>query len=120
MVEYQKDTAINHQGRKSMKIYSLALHFFLFLTSLLTFIQAEPMVKAPLCKTAQECADLTNSCNCYCSRKCGPRAKQADDKPVFVANDPYGNYCYCKQWDLDNVNRCIADPVMPGILQNEN
>jgi hypothetical protein len=50
----------------------------------------------------KNCKDLRNSCQCYCSKKCGPRDKKPDDKPVYVENDPAGNYCYCKQWDLDN------------------
>lgn len=44
-------------------------------------------------------------CLCYCSRICELREKKADDKPVYVENDPNGHYCYCKQWDLDNYDR---------------
>lgn len=53
------------------------------------------------------CQDVRYPCQCYCSRKCGPRVKEADDVPVYVPNDPAGHYCYCKQWDLDNFEeRC--------------
>lgn len=53
-------------------------------------------------KNKRACQDLNNSCQCYCSWKCGPRDKQPDDKPIYVENDPAGIYCYCKQRDLDN------------------
>lgn len=63
---------------------------------------------APPCNTPAKCSDLNNACQCYCSRKCGPRNKTPEDKPVWVENDPYGNFCYCKQWDLDNFKvRCL-------------
>lgn len=59
------------------------------------------------------CQNLSNSCKCYCSDGCGPREKKRGDhpdpdKPVFVEDDPNGNYCYCKQRDLDNYkpNQC--------------
>lgn len=57
---------------------------------------------APVCgNNITNCKDLSNPCRCYCSKKCGPRDKKPDDRPVFVENDPAGNFCYCKQWDLD-------------------
>lgn len=59
-----------------------------------------------ICPTKQTCKDKGNACQCWCSHKCGPRDKEEDDNPVYVNDDPYGNYCYCKQWDLDNVGRC--------------
>ncbi|MGC2310814.1 MAG: hypothetical protein WA432_04295 [Candidatus Babeliaceae bacterium] len=64
--------------------------------------------KASMCQTAQECRD--NSCQCYCSRICRPRDKNATDRPVFVKDDPAGHYCYCKPWDLDNFEeRCNSE-----------
>ena len=57
------------------------------------------------CKNKQNCLN-NKSCKCYCSRVCHFRKKEADDKPVFVENDPRGFGCYCKQWDLDNVDKC--------------
>jgi hypothetical protein len=55
----------------------------------------------------QACQDKANPCKCYCSEQCAPRDKKEKDNPVYVENDPYGNYCYCQQWDKDNfVERC--------------
>lgn len=54
-----------------------------------------------ICPLESDCA-TNNSCECYCSRKCNYRKKEADDVTVYVKNDPAGHYCYCKQWDLDN------------------
>lgn len=59
----------------------------------------------PICNAQQPCSDLNNDCSCYCSEKCGPRKKMADDITVFVENDPNGIGCYCKQWDLDNYQK---------------
>lgn len=45
---------------------------------------------------------LNNSdCLCYCAVKGAPREKTADDKPIYIKDDPYGHYCYCAQRDLD-------------------
>ncbi len=63
-----------------------------------------------ICPTKQTCQDMKNNCKCWCSHKCGPRDKEADDSPVYVNDDKHGNFCYCKQWDLDNVGRCIVKP----------
>jgi hypothetical protein len=59
------------------------------------------------------CRDKNNclhnkTCACYCSRKCGFRDKEEDDKPVYVKDDPNGFYCYCKPWDRDNVGFCLT------------
>jgi hypothetical protein len=72
----------------------------------LIFASGTPLNAKKVCTNVKECADLYNSCQCYCSRKCGFRDKQTDDTPIFVPNDPAGHYCYCKQWDLDNVDAC--------------
>lgn len=58
-----------------------------------------------ICPTKEDCT-VINECKCWCSHKCGPRDKVKDDKPVFIMSDPNGNYCYCNQWDLDNIDRC--------------
>ena len=47
------------------------------------------------------CKDLKDTCQCYCAYKGAPRDKVADDKPVFIEDDPAGIYCYCKQRDID-------------------
>lgn len=60
-----------------------------------------------ICPTKEDCT-ITNQCKCWCSHKCGPRNKVKDDKPIFLMSDPYGNYCYCNQWDIDNYDRCKA------------
>ncbi len=66
-----------------------------------------------ICPNKSECQNVYNKkCKCYCSHECGPREKRADeDNPVYVENDPYGNYCYCKPWDQENVNRCMKKPT---------
>lgn len=61
-----------------------------------------------ICPTQQNCKNLNNPCKCYCSHKCGPRDKKADDRPIWIENDPEGNFCYCKQWDLDNYKKRCA------------
>jgi hypothetical protein len=38
---------------------------------------------------------------CYCSGICAVRDVTSEDNPVYVENDPNGNYYYCKQWDID-------------------
>lgn len=48
------------------------------------------------CSNEQSCV-TDPSCLCYYSGICEFRAKKADDAPVFVPNDPAGNYYYCKQ-----------------------
>jgi hypothetical protein len=69
-----------------------------------------------ICPTKEDCT-VINACKCWCSHKCGPRDKVKDDKPVFIMSDPNGNYCYCNQWDLDNIDRCKAKD---GNSQNAN
>lgn len=66
-----------------------------------------------ICPTKKTCLDMKNGCMCWCSHKCGPREKEDDDSPVYVNDDKNGNFCYCKQWDLDNVGRCAVKPK-PG------
>lgn len=75
----------------------------LVLLSVLLIDSADIVAKN--CNNKQSCLNNA-SCKCYCSRVCHFRKKEADDKPVFVENDLRGYGCYCKQWDLDNVEAC--------------
>jgi hypothetical protein len=54
-----------------------------------------------ICRTEQECIN-NPQCACYCSRMCGFRNKEANDQPIYIANDPEGKFCYCKPWDYKN------------------
>jgi hypothetical protein len=62
----------------------------------------------PVFKTAQDCA---NSTRCYCSEDGDYRNRKATDKPIYVANDPYGKYCYCTQWDLDHAPKATQKAI---------
>ena len=83
-------------------MFSKKILFTLLLTAV-TFIGIHANESnAPVCgNNTTNCKDLSNPCQCYCSKECGPRDKKPEDSPVFVENDPAGNFCYCKQWDLD-------------------
>jgi hypothetical protein len=61
----------------------------------------------PPCNSKESC--LKNpDCLCWCSQKCGWRKKTPADHPVYIENDPYGKFCYCKQWDFDHYeDNCI-------------
>lgn len=61
--------------------------------------------KSATCNNRYDCI-RNEACQCYCAQKCGFRKKTDDDRPVYVKDDPRGYYCYCKQWDLDNVDTC--------------
>lgn len=54
-------------------------------------------------------AEYRASNKCYCSGICGFRDRRPDDNPVYVENDPNGNYYYCKQWDIDNYEKNGCD-----------
>lgn len=61
----------------------------------------------PPCASKEACLN-DPECLCWCSVKCGWRKKTPDDHPVYIENDPYGKYCYCKQWDFDHYeDNCI-------------
>jgi hypothetical protein len=80
------------------------------LCSLLVLVSLDARRKeknmAPACgKNEVACKDLKNPCKCYCGFKPGPRDKVADDKPIFIEDDPEKNYCYCKERDIKEVNR---------------
>lgn len=65
------------------------------------FLYAKSEGKKNICgRNKEDCLNNKN-CQCYCAFKGAPRDKEADDKPVYVENDLYGHYCYCKQRDLD-------------------
>lgn len=61
----------------------------------------------PQCQTKESCLTDPN-CQCWCSRKCGFRKKEASDQPVYIENDRYGKHCYCNQWDYDHYeDNCV-------------
>ena len=68
-----------------------------------------PKMKKAVCGKDENRCINDRSCQCYCSRKCGPRDKKSDDDPIYVSHDKYGHYCYCKQWDYDHRNECPAE-----------
>lgn len=71
---------------------------------------------APECgKDEVACKDMRNSCQCYCGFKPGPRDKEANDNPIFIADDPEEHYCYCKERDIKEVNRKRAMRGKPEI-----
>lgn len=48
------------------------------------------------------------NCYCWCSQICNWRKKTAEDHPVYIENDPFGKFCYCKQWDYEHyADNCI-------------
>ena len=84
----------------------------LFLLTILCALNSRELLYAKNAPTKNVCGrnkeDCLNNenCQCYCAFKGAPRDKKPDDKPIYIENDPYGHYCYCKQRDLDKV---IAD-----------
>jgi hypothetical protein len=90
------------------KKYLLLALFNIMMVTAVNQPTAKEEEKKPFCNDEQNCA--TNpDCECYCSHKCGGRAKEPGDSPVFVKNDPNGIGCYCKPWDRDQyTNRCKA------------
>ena len=80
---------------------------FLLLALSVNLIEARQRVQNQPCQNREDCEDLNNTCRCYCSRMCGFREREANDAPIYVEDDPAGNHCYCRQWDLDNYEaRC--------------
>jgi hypothetical protein len=55
----------------------------------------------PICGRNREACLYDENCLCYCSHICGFREKTSEDNPVYVPNDPYGIFCYCKPWDKE-------------------
>jgi hypothetical protein len=87
----------------------MKINHVLFICFLSIFAQAV-IAEGALCPAQDSCADINNSCKCYCAHICEPRDKKPEqDNPVWVPNDPAGNYCYCKPWDYENYGkRCKA------------
>lgn len=88
-------------------------NLFLSLVCLATLAIADAPYKPAndeICPSKENCTNIKNECKCWCSHKCGPRDKVSTgdnpDKPVFLMSDKNGNYCYCNQWDLENIDRC--------------
>lgn len=102
-------------------LIGLALFIIFIVAKRLFGVQYAPYKKANsvICPTKQTCLDMKNGCKCWCSHKCGPREKEEDDSPVYVNDDKNGNFCYCKQWDLDNVGRCKVKPKAAQEMETE-
>lgn len=63
--------------------------------------------KLPPCVSKEQCLNDPN-CLCWCSQVCNWRKKTSSDHPIYIENDPYGKFCYCKQWDFDHYeDNCI-------------
>lgn len=62
--------------------------------------QQQQQEDTSMCSDKKDCL-TNNKCQCYCSRKCGPRKKETDDKPVWA-----NGRCFCKEWDRRNYDRC--------------
>lgn len=81
----------------------------IFLVPVLLAVLAgcDGMNTAPTCKSRESCLNDPN-CRCWCSQICAYRKKTAADDPVYIADDPNGKFCYCKQWDVDHYeDNCI-------------
>lgn len=75
--------------------------YLIMLAALMPCTVVLAKVDRSICEDEEDCVNL-ETCKCYCSKKCGPRKKEKDDRPVYVKNDPNGKYCYCKEWDRKN------------------
>jgi hypothetical protein len=65
------------------------------------------------CPSKEACLN-DPECLCWCSQLCGWRKKTPEDHPIYVENDPYGKFCYCKQWDYDYYkDNCIDGKNIP-------
>ncbi len=62
--------------------------------------------KQPCC--SEETCVKDSDCLCWCSQICNWRKKTSSDNPTYIADDPNGKHCYCKQWDYDHYeDNCI-------------
>lgn len=89
-------------------MYATKTIFFLLLFGLLSACgkQEKTQPRCP-CVSQESCLNDPD-CLCWCSQICGWRKKTPEDHPVFIENDPYGKFCYCKQWDFDHYeDNCI-------------
>lgn len=59
------------------------------------------------CLTRKECEDPTNKCKCFCAGVCKYRNKKSTDSFIYIEKDPEKKKCYCKEWDLDNIDECV-------------
>lgn len=83
------------------------------LLSACTAYAEQPNGSPTPCSSKEACLNDPN-CYCWCSVKCGWRKKTAQDRPVYIENDPYGKHCYCKQWDYDHYeDNCIKGKNIP-------
>lgn len=81
--------------------------FVLLLLAGFTVFAADSGKYQPNCATKEACLNDPN-CLCWCSQICNWRQKTENDHPVYIENDPYGKFCYCKQWDYDHYeDNCI-------------
>jgi hypothetical protein len=62
--------------------------------------------KLPLCNSDASCADKKNNCTCWCSVKCGPRDKKADDTPKTLQVAPDKSICFCAERDIKLAHQC--------------
>lgn len=82
-------------------------HSAFFLLALIALTGCNMPWTKKLCLTQESCANDPN-CQCWCSVECNYRDKKPNDNPTYVAKDPNGKFCYCKQWDRDHYKeRCI-------------
>jgi hypothetical protein len=80
--------------------------FLLIAVSLSACGKQETKTLSP-CASKEACLNDPD-CLCWCSQICNWRRKTASDHPVYIENDPYGKFCYCKQWDFDHYeDNCI-------------
>lgn len=83
------------------------ISLFCMLLALCACGKVENKVVIVPCPSKEACLTDPN-CHCWCSQLCGFRKKTAEDNPIYVENDPYEKYCYCKQWDFDHYeDNCI-------------
>ena len=102
--EFQGDKPITEAKRISTKRSTMRLtkiiFFLVMILSLNAFANDDGKISPP-CATKEACLNDPN-CLCWCSQICNWRKKTPDDHPVYIENDPYGKFCYCKQWDFDH------------------
>lgn len=93
------------QQKVIMRLTKIILFLFTILS--LNAFANDAEKKMPPCATKEACLNDPN-CHCWCSQSCSWRKKTAEDHPVYIEDDPYGKYCYCKQWDFDHYkDNCI-------------
>jgi hypothetical protein len=87
-------------------MYTTKTLLFLLLFASINIFGNQEAKKQP-CVSKEACLNDPN-CLCWCSQICNWRKKTPEDHPVYIENDPYGKFCYCKQWDFDHYeDNCI-------------